>query len=72
MRCRYSAGYGRWLFGIVDAPFRPNDGVSTKPGQLRDAALRLGFAWYRRGAANVEPEAGPRDVAAPPGAFTEP
>src|SRR5213594_1314534 len=34
-RCRNSAGYGRWLFGIVDAPFRPNHGVSTKPGQLQ-------------------------------------
>src|SRR3989442_714175 len=34
MRCRNSAGYRRWLFGIVDAPFRPNHGVSTKPGQL--------------------------------------
>src|SRR5206468_12921230 len=33
--CRRNAGgYARWLFGIVDAPFRPNDGVSTKPGQL--------------------------------------
>src|SRR2546422_4082253 len=31
-RCRNSGGYGRWLLGIVDAPFRPNDGVSTKPG----------------------------------------
>src|SRR5437870_5574319 len=35
MRCRNSAGYGRWLFGIVDTPFRPNHGVSTKPGQLQ-------------------------------------
>src|SRR5205085_3304925 len=35
IRCRNSAGYGRWLFGIVDRPFRPNDGVSTKPGQLQ-------------------------------------
>ena len=34
MRCRNSGGYGPRLFGIVDAPFRPNHGVSTKPGQL--------------------------------------
>ena len=34
MRWRNSGGYGRWLFGIVDTPFRPNHGVSTKPGQL--------------------------------------
>src|SRR5437660_3433695 len=34
--CRRNAGgYARWLFGIVDAPFRPNHGVSTKPGQLQ-------------------------------------
>src|SRR6266849_2468441 len=33
--CRRNAGgYARWLFGIVDAPFRPNHGVSTQPGQL--------------------------------------
>src|SRR6266540_4222655 len=30
-RRRNSGAYGRWLFGIVDAPFRPNHGVSTKP-----------------------------------------
>jgi len=35
IRCRYSGGYGRWLFGIVDLLFRPNHGVSTKPGQLQ-------------------------------------
>src|SRR5207302_5757668 len=35
--CRRNAGgYARWLFGIVDAPFRPNHGVSTKPGQLHN------------------------------------
>jgi arylsulfatase len=34
MRCRNSGAYGRWLFGIGDRPFRPNHGVSTKPGQL--------------------------------------
>jgi hypothetical protein len=34
IRCRNSGAYGRWLFGIWDLPFRPNDGVSTKPGQL--------------------------------------
>src|SRR5438094_851281 len=34
--CRRNAGgYARWLLGIVDAPFRPNHGVSTKPGQLQ-------------------------------------
>ena len=43
MRCRNSAGYGRWLFGIVDTPFRPNHGVSTKPGQLH-TALQYGDA----------------------------
>src|SRR5882724_5846944 len=37
-RCRNSGGYGRWLLGIVDAPFRPNHGVSTKPGQLQPSA----------------------------------
>src|SRR3989442_13974337 len=35
IRCRNSGAYGGWLFGIVDLPFRPNDGVSTKPGQLQ-------------------------------------
>src|SRR5438067_2961506 len=34
IRWRNSGEYGGWLFGIVDLPFRPNDGVSTKPGQL--------------------------------------
>ena len=38
MRCLNSAGYGGRLFGSVDAPFRPNDGVSTKPGQLQTRA----------------------------------
>src|SRR5207245_10966396 len=47
--CRRNAGgYGRWLFGIVDAPFRPNDGVSTKPGAVsrghRNSA-RKRFGW---------------------------
>src|SRR5207253_1506015 len=41
-RARNSGGYGRWLFGIVDAPFRPNSGVSTKPGQLHF------FVWWWR------------------------
>jgi hypothetical protein len=35
IRCRNSGEYGGWLFGIVDLPFRPNDGVSTKAGQLQ-------------------------------------
>src|SRR5437899_12881342 len=33
--CRNSCEYGGWLFDIVYLPFRPNDGVSTKPGQLQ-------------------------------------
>src|SRR5229473_4450348 len=48
MRCRNSTGYARWLFGIVDAPFRPNHGVSTKPGAVsrghRNSA-RKGLGW---------------------------
>src|SRR5438309_1388479 len=40
-RARNSGGYGRWLFGIVDAPFRPNSGVSTKPGQLQTTAIQI-------------------------------
>jgi hypothetical protein len=36
-RARNSGGYGRWLFGIVDAPFHPNSGASTKPGQLHQS-----------------------------------
>src|SRR5262249_23175699 len=31
-RCRNSGEYGGWLFGVVDLPFRPNDGVSRKTG----------------------------------------
>jgi hypothetical protein len=34
MRCRNSGAYGRWVFAIMDTPFCPNDGVSTKAGQL--------------------------------------
>src|SRR2546425_253628 len=45
IRCRNSGAYGRWLFGIVDAPFRPNHGVSTKPGQLQTAGGR--WPWSR-------------------------
>src|SRR6266849_3209077 len=41
IRCRNSGAYGRWLFGIVDAPFRPNHGVSTKPV---NSTLCLGLA----------------------------
>src|SRR5213594_3172437 len=36
-RARNSGGYGRLLFGVVDAPFRPNSGLSTKPGPLQTA-----------------------------------
>src|SRR5262245_1519173 len=45
IRCRNSGAYGGWLFGIVDLPFRPNDGVSTKPGQLHHLFL---VRWYAR------------------------
>src|SRR5438445_5941252 len=54
IRWRNSGEYGGWLFGIVDLPFRPNDGVSTKPGQLQLAVafvacafdgFALGLAW---------------------------
>ena len=50
-RARNFGGYGRWLFGIVDAPFRPNSGVSTKPGQLHPWLLRCAkvrLAYWRR------------------------
>src|SRR5438132_1626825 len=40
IRWRNSGEYGGLLFGIVDLPFRPNDGVSTKPGQLQSMVLR--------------------------------
>jgi hypothetical protein len=42
-RARNSGEYGRWLFGIVVAPFCPNDGVSTKPGQLQTLKYRPDF-----------------------------
>jgi len=38
-----SGGYGPWLFGIVDAPFCANSGVSTKPGQLHMRLGRVGM-----------------------------
>jgi len=40
IRCRNSGAYGGWFFGIVDLPFRPNDGASTKPGQLQGCRLQ--------------------------------
>src|SRR2546422_1048503 len=43
IRCRNSGEYDGWLFGIVDLPFRPNDGGSTKPGQLHFQSSRPTF-----------------------------
>src|SRR5207249_8022924 len=48
IRCRNSGAYGGWLFGSVDLPFRPNDGVSTKPGQRQEnLALRQQVAVWK-------------------------
>src|SRR5215831_14568789 len=60
IRSRNSGEYGWWLFGIVDLPFRPNDGVSTKPGQLHlslaiDRELIVKELWKGRGIVPSQP-----------------